>query len=206
MPKLTLYIKIAAFFTVPFCIDGIPVLPLVVASVLMIFVSKQAEVLYGSPVRKLKKLSVISSVLSAVSFIATLVFCVLHQQQAVLSIKRLYLQFAVPAVLRLASCVIFAVLLIRIGEILKKTVREHTGSDNSLPSESRSREELALKTGLAFRIGAVLVIASTAVAYLLLYTVPVYQIFASAASLVWAGYISRVMESVTAGVGEKYPD
>lgn len=206
VPKLTLYIKIAAFFTVPFCIDGIPVLPLVVASVLMIFVSKQAEVLYGSPARKPKKLSVISSVLSAVSFIATLVFCVLHQQQAVLSIKRLYLQFAVPAVLRLASCVIFAVLLIRIGEILKKTVREHTGSDNSLPSESRSREELALKTGLAFRIGAVLVIVSTAVAYLLLYTVPVYQIFASAASLVWAGYISRVMESVAAGVGEKYPD
>lgn len=206
VPKLGLYIRIAAFFTVPFCIDGIPTLPLVVASVLMIFVSKQAEVLYGPQTKKLKKLSVISSVLSAVSFIATTVFCVLHQSQAVLSIKRLYLQFAVPAVLRIVSCAIFAVLLIRVGGMVKKIIREHTGSDNPLPSESRCREELAEKADLTFRIGAVLVIVSTAAAYLLLYTVPLYQVFASAASLVWAGYISRVMESVVAGVGEKYPE
>lgn len=206
VPKLGLYIRIAAFFTVPFCIDGIPILPLVVASVLMIFVSKQAEVLYEPQTKKLKKLSVISSVLSAVSFIATTVFCVLHQSQAVLSIKRLYLQFAVPAVLRIVSCAIFAVLLIRVGGMVKKIIREHTGSDNPLPSESRCREELAEKADLTFRIGAVLVIVSTAAAYLLLYTVPLYQVFASAASLVWAGYISRVMESVVAGVGEKYPE
>ena len=204
VPKMTTLITVAAFFTVPFCIDGFPVLPLAVASVLILFASKQLSALYRKEGDMLRRLSVISTVFSLLSLIATAVFTALYQKQAALSIRRLYVQFAVPALLYLVSCVVLAVLFVRVGLIFRKIIREHTGSDDPLPSESREKENLALKTDRAFKVGAVLLIVSTAVSYILIYIVPTYQIFASAVNLVWAGYVSRLMSAVVSGIGEKY--
>ena len=203
---MTALVTVSAFFTIPFCIDGFPVLPLAVASVLMIFASRQAEILYGPAVPRMRRISVISSVFSILSLISTAIFTAVWQKQAALSIRRLYLQFSVPAVLRLVSSIAFAAVLIRAGELLKKTIREHTGSPDPLPSEGRERENLAQKADLAMKIGAVLMIVSGAVSYILLYNFPIYQIFSSAASLVWAGYISKLMSQIVSGVRERYPD
>lgn len=204
IPKMCSLVTIAAFFTVPFCIDGFPLLPLAVSSILMIFASKQAEQLYRPEAKKLRRLSVASTVVSLLSLIATAIFTALYQKQAALSIKRLYVMFTPPALLHLAACITLAVLFIRMGEVLKKTVREHTGSDSPLPSETRDRENLALKAALTMRIGAVLLVASTGVSYILLYTVPQYQIIASAINLIWAGYAAKVMSEVATGAAEKY--
>lgn len=205
VPRLTSMITLAAVFTVPFCIDGFPILPLAFASALAVYISKLAEKIYGHIFYKLRNLTIVSTVVSVISFIATAVFSTLYQKQAALSIKRIYKQFSIPAVLWLASCLVFAAVLINIGKLLKKLVREHTGSMVPLPSETRDRENLAQRADLSMKLGAVLVIGSTAASYILLYTVPIYQIIASAVSLAWVAYISRIMSEIVTGIGDRYP-
>ncbi len=209
--KIYPLICLSAVFMIALYIDGVNFLPMLLSSILIHISIRNFRKIITVFSNKLLLSSRLSIIFSLISFITSITFKIKYHQIAAIMFKRVQLKFLFPCFVHLFASISFIFALTSLYKVLKTTLYEHTGNfwetpyleHNSVAAKEKSRLQFKLKFG--FLLGILLTV-SNFMAYLLIYSVPIYSMINSAVGLAWVFYITSVYATMKNAIIEKYAD
>ena len=206
-----LLLSLSFFAQIAFNIDGVPVIPTVVAPALLLIGIRYFSRFMGLP-RRCLRLPIAATAAGVLQYGAILLFTARHQEQAAIYFAKVKTPFLLPMIGEIVYGGLWiACLSLCLFPLLKRFLAEHTGAywetayreHNAAVLRDRQQRSFLLTLCLALSI---VTTVGNAVSYALLYVLPWLRLITAGVALVTAILFRTLTVSARQAMEEKYAE